>query len=226
MSFNPFSRKTPSNQLFPDQAKERIDAGALLIDVREPEEHAQSRIPNSLLIPMSELNGRVNEIPREGEVIIYCRSGNRSGQVVEALINQLGYENLYNLAGGIMGWYRRDLPVDTTPVEVTYHSTPYEDIDVLEAQRRISANGVTLVDVREPFEYMGGHLPDAINIPLNSLPQNLDDVRQFEPILLVCATGNRSAIAADWLMQQGLTKVANIEGGTMAWIRHGLQVEK
>ena len=225
MAYSPFNRSKPSNQLFPDQAKECIDAGAVLIDVREPEEYAQARIPGSRLIPMSELNRRLKEVPRDREVVIYCRSGNRSNQVVEALSQQLGFENLYNLAGGIIAWYRREYPVDTQPIEVTYQTTRYDDIDILETQRRINANGVVLVDVREKFEFAGGHLPGAVNIPLNSLPDHVGELKDAPAIVLVCATGNRSAIAADWLIQQGLEKVANVAGGTTAWVRHGLEVE-
>ncbi len=124
------SNNIQSKQLFPDKAKVHIDAGALLIDVREPGEHAQARIRGSVLLPMSELRQRLREIPRDREVIFYCRSGNRSGQVVEYLSDQLGYENAINLAGGIIAWYRRDLPVDTSPVQATYQTTRYEDIDV------------------------------------------------------------------------------------------------
>ncbi len=219
------SSNNPSKQLFPDRAKEHIDAGALLIDVREPEEHAQARIRGSVLMPMSELRQRLREIPRDREVIFYCRSGNRSGQVVEYLSDQLGYENVINLAGGIIAWYRRDLPVDTSPAQATYQTTRYEDIDVLEAKRRLNKNGAKLVDVREAVEFRGGHLPGAVNIPLNTIPSRLEDLRGTQPLLLVCQTGNRSAIAADWLIQQGLEGVSNIEGGTTSWIRHGLAVE-
>ncbi|MCP4166901.1 MAG: rhodanese-like domain-containing protein [Chloroflexi bacterium] len=220
-----FSSNKQSKQLFPDKAKVHIDAGALLIDVREPEEHAQARIRGSVLIPMSELRQRLREIPRDREVIFYCRSGNRSGQVVEYLSDQLGYENVINLAGGIIAWYRRDLPVDTSPAQATYQTTRYEAIDVLEAKRRLHKNGIKLVDVREAVEFRGGHLPGAINIPLNTIPAHLEDLRGTQPLLLVCQTGNRSAIAADWLIQQGLEGVSNIEGGTTSWIRHGLAVE-
>lgn len=224
MKTNPFSKQS-SAQIFPDQVKALIDAGALLIDVREPGEFAQARIPGAILIPMSELNQRYQEIPKNGEVIIYCRSGNRSGQVVNALRRRLGYTNLLNLEGGILAWHQRGLPVDTYPEEATYQATRYEDIDVVEAKRRIDANHTRVIDVREPFEFAREHLPDAVNIPLSTLPTHLEDLQDANAILLVCNTGNRSAIAADWLVQQGLKNVANLEGGTVAWMRHGLDIK-
>ncbi|NOX61934.1 MAG: rhodanese-like domain-containing protein [Chloroflexi bacterium] len=224
--FKLFRRETPTNnQLSPDEAKKRIDAGAVLIDVREPDEYAQVRIPGSRLIPMSELQQRLNEIPRDREVILYCRSGNRSGQVLRFLARQ-GYDQVFNLNGGIIDWYRRNLPVDASPVEASYRRTRYEDIDVMETRRRLSLNNTTLVDVREPHEFMAGHLPGAQNIPLNALPAHLEELRKAQSLILVCATGNRSAMAADWLVQQGFEKVANVEGGTVAWVRRGFEVEK
>ena len=224
--FKLFKRQTTSDQLSPEEAKARIDAGALLIDVREPDEYAQARIPGGQLIPLSELQQRLSEIPRDREVIFYCRSGNRSGQVVRYLSQQLGYGNVYNLSGGIVAWYRRNLPVDASPVEATYQRTRYEDIDVVETKRRLQSNHALLIDVREPHEFVAGHLPGAVNIPLNSLPARLNELREKESLILVCATGNRSAMAADWLVQQGFEKVANVEGGTVAWLRHGFEVEK
>lgn len=224
MTSDPFS-KQKTDELFPDQAKERLDAGALLIDVREPEEFAQSRIPGAILIPMSEINQRYDEIPRDREVVFYCRSGNRSRQVVDILKQQLGYTNLFNLAGGILDWYFRGLPVDTEPAEATYQATRYECINVLEAKRRIDTNHAWVIDVREPSEFAAGHLPGAINIPLSAIPLQLEELQEAEALLLVCDTGNRSALAADWLRQQGLKKVANVEGGTVAWVRYGLEIE-
>ncbi|NOZ49241.1 MAG: rhodanese-like domain-containing protein [Chloroflexi bacterium] len=225
MKLDPFY-PPPSDQIFPDDAKQHLDAGVLLIDVREPDEFAQARIPGAVLIPMSELNQRADEISRDREVIIYCRSGNRSRQVVDAFRQQRGYTNLLNLEGGIIAWYDRGHPVDTQPVEASYQTSLYEELDVIKAKNRLASNRSLLVDVREPDEFTAGHLPDAVNFPLNTLPAHLDELREASAVLLVCNTGNRSAIAANWLIQQGLTAVTNIEGGTVAWIQNGFTIER
>jgi rhodanese-related sulfurtransferase len=85
-----------------------------------------------------------------------------------------------------------------------------------------------VVDVREPWEYAEGHLPGAVNIPLSTLPARLAELPQDRPILLVCNSGNRSGVAADFLVQQGFPgeKVYNLEGGTYAWMASGLPVER
>lgn len=225
MSFNPF-RRHPNDGITPAEAKKRYDADVLFIDVREPEEHAEVRIPGSILIPLSELNQRITEIPAQGEVVIYCRSGNRSRQVVDAFREQLGYSNLLNLEGGIIAWYESGYPLDTQPMSATYAATPYEEIDVAEAKKRLATNHCLLIDVREPFEFAGGHVPGARNIPLNNLPDHVDELRSAESILLVCNTGNRSGMAAEWLKKQGLDRVINIEGGTVDWLHHGFPIER
>jgi rhodanese-related sulfurtransferase len=75
----------------------------VLIDVREQWEYDESHIPGITLIPMSELQSRLDEIPTDKEVILTCRSGNRSGQVHDFL-EQQGFENVHNMEGGILAW--------------------------------------------------------------------------------------------------------------------------
>lgn len=87
------------------QLKQELDVGEeiTLIDVREADERAVGHI-GGVLLPLSELQARHSEIPRSGKVVVYCRSGGRSARVVEALQAQLGYENLWNLQGGLLAW--------------------------------------------------------------------------------------------------------------------------
>jgi len=82
------------------QQMQKDNPSLVLIDVREPYEHEEDNIGGKL-IPMSELGARVNEIPKEGDVVLYCRTGSRSSYAVQAL-SQNGWNNLINLQGGIM----------------------------------------------------------------------------------------------------------------------------
>ena len=68
----------------------------------------------------------------------------------------------------------------------------------------------TIIDVRMPDEFSNGHYPGAINIPLNELPQRLDEVKQMRlPIVAYCRSGNRSGMAVSILKQSGLTQTYN-----------------
>lgn len=76
----------------------------LIIDVREPQEHAAVRIPGAKLIPLGEIGQRVSEIPQDADrIIMHCAAGGRSAQAC-AQLGVEGYVNLYNLAGGIGRW--------------------------------------------------------------------------------------------------------------------------
>lgn len=66
-------------------------------------------------------------------------------------------------------------------------------------------SNITVIDVRSPGEFMGGHVAGSINIPLGEIPAHLDEIRQMQqPIVLCCASGNRSGQATMWLKQNGV----------------------
>lgn len=75
----------------------------ILIDVREPSEVKQGSIPGAVNIPLSELNKRAHEIPKDKSIYLYCRSGMRSKQAARILRKQ-GFSNMAQLQGGIMSW--------------------------------------------------------------------------------------------------------------------------
>ncbi len=68
----------------------------------------------------------------------------------------------------------------------------------------LKANKATIVDVRTPSEFMGGHVVGSINIPLNEIPSRLDEFKNMQNIVLCCASGGRSFQASMFLKQQGI----------------------
>lgn len=82
----------------------------LLVDVRTPEEYASGHIPGSVNIELGVLESRLDEIPQDVPVVLYCRSGNRSGQAAELLVDK-GYTNILDL-GGITTWAEQGYPVE------------------------------------------------------------------------------------------------------------------
>lgn len=97
-------------EIGPQEARQRIEAGALLLDVRRQDEFDQARIPGSTLIVLDELTKRVGELPRDREIVVQCKSGGRSGRAAAWLVAQ-GYSAV-NLAGGIDEWNEQGLPVE------------------------------------------------------------------------------------------------------------------
>jgi rhodanese-related sulfurtransferase len=91
------------------EVKDRDDV--FVIDVREQWEYDEGHIPGVILIPMNDVPARLDEIPKDKEVIVTCRSGNRSSQVTQFLRDQ-GFENVHNMDGGIRAWEAAGLDVE------------------------------------------------------------------------------------------------------------------
>lgn len=90
--------KDLSAKLFQEQSK-----GNKIIDVREPHEYIRKHIAGAVNIPLSQLTQRMEEIPKNSTVFLYCQSGMRSKQAAKQL-SRSGYTNLVNLKGGISAW--------------------------------------------------------------------------------------------------------------------------
>lgn len=84
-------------------------ASHLLIDVRTPEEFTSGHIDGSVNIPVEEMQGRLDEIPGDAPIVVYCRSGNRSATAAR-ILTDAGYAPVYDL-GGIQDWVAEGLPV-------------------------------------------------------------------------------------------------------------------
>lgn len=97
------------------ELKAKMDANEdfQLVDVRETNEYEYCNIAGSLLIPMGEILNRIDEVDRNKEVIIHCKSGGRSGSIVNALMAR-GFNNVVNLRGGIIAWAKEIDPSTPT----------------------------------------------------------------------------------------------------------------
>jgi adenylyltransferase/sulfurtransferase len=95
-------------QVTVEQLKEMQDRGErpVLLDVREPHEYALADLPGSLKVPLGALPRSFEQVPKDQELVVYCRSGARSGNAVQFL-RQMGYERAVNLSGGINAWAER-----------------------------------------------------------------------------------------------------------------------
>jgi rhodanese-related sulfurtransferase len=92
-----------------------------------------------------------------------------------------------------------------------------------DAYQAVTSDGAVLLDVREPSEWQAGHAPQARHLVLSQLQDHLDDLPTDRPIITVCRSGRRSAIAANTLTRHGY-QAANLIGGMNAWATAGLPV--
>jgi sulfur-carrier protein adenylyltransferase/sulfurtransferase len=119
--------QTAIREISPPQAQQRHAAGATLIDVREQVEWDAGHIPGALFIPLGQLGQEIGAaVPdKDTEIIMQCRSGARSGRGT-AQLQELGYTNVVNLAGGILEWEANALPIEApaslTPAQQSRYS--------------------------------------------------------------------------------------------------------
>lgn len=103
----------------------------------------------------------------------------------------------------------------------------FQNIDVDQLSEMIESEGSSLIvlDVREPWEFEQGHVPNAVLIPLGDLPERVFELDQTQSVAVICEHGVRSLYAAAFLKRAGFDMTYNVEGGTSAWVERGLPVE-
>lgn len=89
--------------------EQRADEKVLIIDVRTPAEFRQERIREAINKPLDDIEKWVQELPKDKTIYFVCRSGNRSG-IAQRMAAQRGYENTFNMEGGMIAWRREGLP--------------------------------------------------------------------------------------------------------------------
>jgi molybdopterin/thiamine biosynthesis adenylyltransferase/rhodanese-related sulfurtransferase len=107
--------KSRIDEVDPAVVREQARNGAVVVDVREPEEWSAGHIPGAIHVPKSYLESRIEgAVPdREKHVVLYCASGNRSAWAARTLIEDLGYQHVESMTGGFTLWKDRGYEVDT-----------------------------------------------------------------------------------------------------------------
>ena len=107
------SPQTLPNEITIDEAYQKYQEGTFVLDVRTYEEWDDYHAPNTTLIPLDELPARVNEVPGDQEIVVICRSGNRS-QVGRDILRDAGFEQVTSAAGGLKAWSAAGFPIEGT----------------------------------------------------------------------------------------------------------------
>ena len=205
--------------LTPAALAERARAGAQVVDVRSAAAFGAGHIPGSWNIGLggqfASWCGSLLDAQREILIVAEDESA-----VAEAALRlaRVGLENVKGyLAGGIEAWFKAGQQL------ATLAQWP---VDELGAQLATGGTRPRVLDVRRPGEYAGGHVPGAVNLPLDRLAQDAAGLDRSRPIAIICASGYRSSVAGSLLQQQGFAgELYNVVGGTSAWIAAGLPTE-
>lgn len=116
-------------------------------------------------------------------------------------------------------------PAPSEPVAAVEPALAVRNIDVATLKADKERGAIKLVDVRTPEEFASGHVPGAVNLPVDQVEARIGEVdAPGAEVYLVCRSGGRSAKAADLLLAKGYAPV-NVQGGTEAWKAAGYPVE-
>ena len=94
------------------ERQQKGDEATYVLDVRSPEEYASGHVPGAVNIPYDQIASRMAEVPKDQDVVLYCKSGRRAGIAAEVLAGQ-GYTRLQHLEGDIVAWVEKGRPVET-----------------------------------------------------------------------------------------------------------------
>lgn len=101
-----------------------------------------------------------------------------------------------------------------------------KQISVEQTKNVVDTENVQFVDVRTVEEYTGGHATKTVNLPLDTLGEELSKLDKTKPVYVICQTGRRSQKGAEILKKAGFSDIYNVQGGTSAWIDAQLPIEK
>jgi rhodanese-related sulfurtransferase len=239
-------------ELEPDELHEWIERGDkfILVDSRTPEEHHRACIPGSRSMPGAELGLRMwqlaEDAPKDTPIVVHCAGRTRS-IIGAGTLRRMGFENVYALKNGTMGWQlaglqveegsdRLDMPKPSAANVAKASETArriaegdgvqYIDQAGLDAiKARAGSENVYLLDVRTREEYAAGHPPGFRHAPGGQTVQASDSyvgVRGGTIVFACDASNVRSSMTAGWFRRMGFPNVYVLEGG----VDSGAELEK
>jgi hydroxyacylglutathione hydrolase len=198
-------------RLEPDRLARVLDEGGTVADLRSRRAYGKAHAPGTLHLPLNR-----SFTTWAGWLLPYDRpvhliaDGEPQARAAARALSFIGLDR-------VAGYFEPEAVQRNGTTETA------ASVDAQEA-RRMQEGGALVVDVRAASEWREGHPPDAMHVHLGTLEQRADQLPPSDgPVVLICRSGNRSAIAQSLLQARGRAAV-NVEGGMVAWARAGLPV--
>lgn len=191
-----------------DRVLDLQNSGAQILDTRDPEEFATAHLSGSINIG---LNGQYatwagTVLAHDKPIVIIANPARESESAVR--LGRIGFDN-------IAGYLKSGMASLESRPELTASTERFSAL--LAAERLASTNPPQLLDVRAPREREQKSIAGSVNIPLNHLVERVGELSSARPILVHCAGGYRSSIAASLLQHAGFSNVSELAGGISAW---------
>jgi hydroxyacylglutathione hydrolase len=199
---------------------EVLDAGALVIDTRSSTEYASAHIPGTISIPLNRSFPTYAGwlVPYDRDFYLIVEESGCEDLVDEAArdLKMIGLDRLAGYFGSksVESWVNGGRRLGEVE-EIT--------LDGLAAG--LDSGKLSVIDVRDPNEWEGEHIPGAPNIPMGYLSERLAEVESDKPIVIHCESGARSTIAASVLQANGYRNVLNFTGSLKDWKDAGHPLE-
>jgi glyoxylase-like metal-dependent hydrolase (beta-lactamase superfamily II)/rhodanese-related sulfurtransferase len=192
--------------LAPAGAQALLDAGAVLVDGREPREFDAVHVPGSLSVTQahSGVGTRAAWVVEPDADVVVLAASDADARGLARNLEAIGFRSLKGfVAGGIGAWQAAGLETASTPA-----------IDPAELARRLAAGDVMLLDVREDDEWDEGHVDGSQHVPYHELRDGVPaGVPRDAAVAVACSAGNRSSLAASLLRRAGLENVIHVTDG-------------
>lgn len=193
-----------------------IQKKAWVVDTRSQEEYAAKHIIGTVGIPLRQRSFNTYAgwvLPYDQPIYLI---------VDEERLDEAAKDFLYVGLDNIAGYFAPDV-LNEWPKELS----SFELAQPGEIGDSVSNGDIEVLDVRAPHEFAAGHLPNAINIPLTHLFEEMKNVPQSgKQLLIACRSGGRSFVAATILRSHGIKNIINLDGGFLAWTKSRLPSEK
>lgn len=196
-----------------------LQRGDTVVDTSPAARFRDAHVPGAINVPLGKsfLTWMGALVPYDRELFLVIEGTAGTAAFVTRQLRKIGLARVAGYAGRevVNEWSRGKAEPDHL-----------DETDVRALGERRKNSSLQVVDVRSPDEWVQGHLPGAIHIPLAALPERLGEIDADKPVVVHCQGGGRSAIAASYMKSHGLRSVANLRGGLDAWLADDLPVER
>jgi hydroxyacylglutathione hydrolase len=209
----------PLDGLEPTRVEQLLEAGATLLDGREPHEFDAFHVPGSVNVTIvrAAVGTRAAWVVDPESPVVTLASTDDEARRMARRLEAVGFRQIAGvLAGGVSAWSSAGLPTETTPM-----------LDVPSVAERIRADDVVLVDVRDDDEWREGHVEGSVHVPYHELRDGLPAgvTPNGKPLAVICSVGNRSSIAASLLRRAGVDDVLHVaQGGVTDLPAEGIEL--
>ena len=197
--------------LTPDEVVRMMDEGAAIVDVRAGRDYDRAHIPGSYSISIEgPVSAWAGWLIARGRPIVLAGATEAEHRKAQRHLLRIGFDAIAGeLDGGMDAWRASGRELSS-----------FETVDVEDlAHWVLSAEPMTVLDVRDEHEWVGGHVPGAIHMYVPDVPSRADEIPHDAPVAVHCASGYRAGIAASLLEQAGLKRIIHVNGEYSDWDR-------